>query len=495
MVLGYLVVNKNLDKNFTLLYNLVKGNSVMGILKIHQGGCMKKYFVLLVLPIIIFAIWDEKWLDINRWRCPFYNDGRYGYDDGGGATWPYPLQNRYIFGAGVWIGCISSDSIVSLGYNPNTAQSEMVPTLCCYWRQGYANTLDRIYKYPGDWPAPISRFPMAPQISRSNEDLWCCFSDSDPSYHTLQGTPIGIDVALTVYGFSDAIAQDFFYLKYDLINPNNYPLNNLYFGLIFDGDIGDGTDDMVGLIRDRYFTVGSQTIRVKNTGFMYDYDHIEIGPPVWAPGAVAIRLISAPSGLTMSAFKKFTVDFDPLTDRQQYQTLAGYNYQTGAYEPFDSIDITPGDKRFLLSTGPFNLAPLSTVIFSYAVIATPYGGTGAPPYSDTVQLAWQSYLADSIFRVRILGIEDRSSAPTYKTINIHPNPFSSHLQIFSSANEIISVEVYNVNGSLVKTLSGNAPLFWNGEDEKSKKVPSGIYFLKLSEQGKTTTHKILLLRN
>jgi len=473
----------------------------MGILKIHQGGCMKKYLVLLVLPIIIFAIWDEKWLDINRWRCPFYNDGRYGYDVAtgeGGGKWPYPFQNTYIFGAGVWIGCISSDTIVSLGYNPNTAQSEMVPTLCRYWRQGYTNTLDRIYKYPGDWPPPISRFPMAPQISRSNMDLWCCCSDSDPNYHSSGGMPIGIDVALTVYGFSDAIAQDFFFLKYDLINNNNYASNNLYLGLIFDGDIGDGTDDMVGLIRDRYFTVGSQTIRVKNTGFMYDYDHIETGPN-WqsgTPGAVAIRLISAPSGLTMSAFKKFTLDFDPLTDRQQYQTLAGYNYQTGAYEPFDSIDITPGDKRFLLSSGPFNLAPLSTVTFSYAVIAAPDGIAGAPLSNrDTTLLAWQSYLADSIFRVRILGIEDRSPVPTCKTINVHPNPFSSHLQIFSSANEIISVEVYNANGSLVKTLSGNAPLFWNGEDEKSKKVPSGIYFLKLSEQGKTTTHKVLLLRN
>lgn len=52
--------------------------------------------------------YDKDWLDINRWRCPFYNDGRFGIDVGtrrdvAGGYWPYPLKNFYIFGAGLWV--------------------------------------------------------------------------------------------------------------------------------------------------------------------------------------------------------------------------------------------------------------------------------------------------------------------------------------------------------------------------------------------------------
>ena len=53
-------------------------------------------------------VYDMKWLNINRWLCPFHNDGRYAYDptastgERGAGIWPQPLVNRYIFGAGIW---------------------------------------------------------------------------------------------------------------------------------------------------------------------------------------------------------------------------------------------------------------------------------------------------------------------------------------------------------------------------------------------------------
>ena len=51
----------------------------------------------------------QAWLDINRWKCPFYNDGRYGIDvtigtGQAGGSWPQPLHNCYLFGAGLWFG-------------------------------------------------------------------------------------------------------------------------------------------------------------------------------------------------------------------------------------------------------------------------------------------------------------------------------------------------------------------------------------------------------
>ena len=56
-------------------------------------------------------IYDMEWLNINKWKTPLHNDGRYGYDptSGGGVAggaWPQPYHNCYIFGAGLWFGSI-----------------------------------------------------------------------------------------------------------------------------------------------------------------------------------------------------------------------------------------------------------------------------------------------------------------------------------------------------------------------------------------------------
>ena len=58
-------------------------------------------------------VYDMEWLNINKWLCPFHNDGRYGYDPttgtgSAGGSWPQPLKNCYIFGAGLWFGSIKA---------------------------------------------------------------------------------------------------------------------------------------------------------------------------------------------------------------------------------------------------------------------------------------------------------------------------------------------------------------------------------------------------
>ncbi len=41
---------------------------------------MKRFVVLFFLPALCLAIYDREWFDLNNWRCPFYNDGRWGID-------------------------------------------------------------------------------------------------------------------------------------------------------------------------------------------------------------------------------------------------------------------------------------------------------------------------------------------------------------------------------------------------------------------------------
>ncbi|MEO0080106.1 MAG: hypothetical protein ABIK44_05465 [candidate division WOR-3 bacterium] len=375
---------------------------------------MKKSFVLLLVPALALAIYDMKWFDLNHWRAPFYNDGRWGIDitqgSAGAGTWPQPLHNVYVFGAGPWVGAIvGNETLVTIGYNPNSGGTEFIPVLCRYWRQGSADSADRVYKYPGDWPPPLSRFPMAPQVPRSPMELWACFGDSDPTNHISPGRPLGIDIYLTVFGFSDSIARDIFFLKYELANFSGASLNQAYFGMMLDGDIGDFSDDMTGLILNKRFQVGSDTFWVRNTGYLYDWDNYEPPSPDWdsgTPGAVALRLLAAPPGLGLTAFKKLTIDIDPVTDPDQFLTLAGYNYLTGQYQPYDSVDLTPGDKRALLACGPFTLQPDSVATFWFAVIGAPYGEANQPPNErDTTELALRCWWAEQVFP-RLLAVAE-----------------------------------------------------------------------------------------
>jgi hypothetical protein len=371
----------------------------------------RSVLLALIVPALVLAIYDMEWFDLNHWKCSFENFGPWGFNPEvgtgmPGGSWPRPLQNYYIFGAGQWFGAIVGsavpETLCTMMYNQNSGGSEAFPTLCRYWRDSTGNSEDRIYTYPGDWPPPLSRFPMAPQVPHSDMEMWSCCCDSDPGDHTPPGHPLGIDVYTTVYGFSDSLAQDFFYLKYELANCSGESLRQAYFGMMFDADIGVHTDDMIGLIRDRLFPVGQDTIRVRNTGYAYDYDTIENPSDFWesgTPGIVAVFVLSTPDSLGLTAFKKFIVEADTMTDADQYLSLAGYDYRTRAYAPYDTVDTVPGDKAELLATGPYDIAPDSVLTFWYVIIASP---------CDLSELAIRHKRADSIFVRRLTGIAEET---------------------------------------------------------------------------------------
>ncbi len=97
---------------------------------------MKRFSMLLLLPAAVLGIPDMKWFDLNNWRCLFYNDGRWRVDVARvhpGAYWPYPEKNYYILGAGVWLGTIQgNDTLTTIGYNPNTTETELTPRSAVY---------------------------------------------------------------------------------------------------------------------------------------------------------------------------------------------------------------------------------------------------------------------------------------------------------------------------------------------------------------------------
>jgi hypothetical protein len=91
---------------------------------------------------------------------------------------------------------------------------------------------------------------------------------------------------------------------------------------------------------------------------------------------------------------------------------------------------------------------------------------------------------------------------TYKLNQNYPNPFNPGTRIVFDLKEpsSASLKVYDVNGRLVRTLiaekkeSGRHEIAWDGKDESSREVASGVYFYRLNAGSFSETKKMVLLK-
>jgi hypothetical protein len=430
---------------------------------------MRKFAVLvLLLPALALAIYDVKLDTLGNWKCYFSNYGPWGTDFAGqpGGFWH---DTAYVFGAGFWCGAIvAPDTLVTVGYNPNSGASELVPMLTAYWRQGWRNGADRIYSYPGDWPPPPDRFPMAPDTALAPHELWTCCCDSDVAYHTPPGRPIGLDLCLTVFAFDDSLSPDVFYLLYEIRNPQPEALHGLYAGMVMDADVGNPADDRTGLILNRWFQVGGDTFTVRSTGFCWSQDNVP-------SGAVATRLLKGPHSDSLAAFKVLHAPNDPSTDGDQFMALAGYDWPMRQYNPFDSIDPGPGDKRYLLSAGPFDIAPQAAETLLFAVFGTPFDTT------DTNELALRADWARKRWN-QLLGVEENA-----KPQAASPKPAATIVRnVLFIPSSLLSPP------SSLLSLDGRKVLDLHAGANDISRLSPGVYFVR-EAQGQAV-HKMILTR-
>jgi hypothetical protein len=83
-----------------------------------------------------------------------------------------------------------------------------------------------------------------------------------------------------------------------------------------------------------------------------------------------------------------------------------------------------------------------------------------------------------------------------------PNPFSNTTEItfFSPKRGDARLEVFNMNGDLVRTLvnssieAGQHSVIWNGTDEKGTAVASGTYTYRLTAGSNILTRTMVLVK-
>lgn len=434
-----------------------------------------------------FAIWDSGWHNKGLVELLIRNDGRFGYTNAG--IWPTGSGQHYIYGAGIWVGAMREipedtanltvalddtattifvdstapfaaagglkieDELIyyravndtsflecvrgfakstgcshglgttvigmsmetSYGYNPSNGQTEYTPP-------DFPDYTDESYRiYWSDDPADTADWPLRDEegnpIIVSNQDSYCQFTDADSSRHTGGGFPLDVEVTQIGYSWYYEIYEDFLFITYVIVNNSPDTLFYVHAGICCDADVGDAADDLVGFDADR------------DLGYAYDSDFNE---PGWEypPGYMGFDFLESPldtagEQLGLTAFKITTIQTDPGDDREAYLLLAGYNFDTAEYHPWDSIS-TPQDIRFVQCTGPFSLGSSDTAKVVIAVVA----GEDMTDFQNNSDVAQNLYdLGFQTHKVTVLspngGEEVDSTVPiTWADSSVTGNPLT-----------------------------------------------------------------------
>ncbi len=95
------------------------------------------------------------------------------------------------------------------------------------------------------------------------------------------------------------------------------------------------------------------------------------------------------------------------------------------------------------------------------------------------------------------GVDDRT--PPATTLRALPNPFqtSTTWEFSVPVAGDARIDVYDVNGRRVRVLTSrataNTRLTWNGTDDAGRELASGIYFARLTVDGRTVAHQRVVL--
>ena len=127
-------------------------------------------------------------------------------------------------------------------------------------------------------------------------------------------------------------------------------------------------------------------------------------------------------------------------------------------------------------------------------------------YENTAFIIWKDERAGS----RVTGLWGKAAhSNTWtppirqaKIVGNYPNPFNPTTTISYqiATDSMAKLDIYNIKGQFVKTLvnepkvMGEHQAVWDGKDFRGKGVASGVFFVRLSSAGKSSVHKMLLMK-
>ncbi len=204
------------------------------------------------------------------------------------------------------------------------------------------------------------------------------------------------------------------------------------------------------------------------------------------------------------------------------QNPTGASIIVRAYE-VDPITNLPGDQltqvqypSTSVKTG-WNYIPFTTEVvvnsgqFFLGILETPNAASigldtdnSGHSYTNVAGGGWTAK-EDGEIMIRAIvytgtSIEDGVTPALKLSATNYPNPFNPNTTIAFSVpeNGMTKVRVFNLKGQLVNTLvngemtAGSHTVNWNGTDAGGQAVSSGVYFLRVDNNSRSTTRKMLL---
>jgi len=350
------------------------------------------------------------------------------------------------------------------------------------------------------------------------------------NYHTeSEGEQLGIEIHNTAYAFPNSmtsqISKSTFYQK-KIINRSNLDYHDVYIGIYVDADIGNSTDDYVGCDIAR------------KIGYAYNGDPLD-EPISSSPGyganppAAGVVFLNEPlaisnnidddndgiidnENLGMSGFIYYNISGvgvnDPDYPSEYYYYLKGYwkdgapltyggnghdnntgvvtshmfpdDFVLDGFDPWTepTVGTPPGDRRFLMTAGPFDLNAGEDVCIHFATVV------GFPTENLTAIEVMKNnadYISNQFdvycnsMPTAIVSHESMSSEITW-------NPQSNLLSIKTTKNESIQLTILNSIGQIVVENS-----FEKQITKTLNQLKPGVYIIKIQDsKGNMTTKKI-----
>lgn len=368
-----------------------------------------------------------------------------------------------------------------------------------------------------------------PEI-KGNKTLWWTSHNLDSNITKSVSDSYGdkLEFHGSVWAYEKGI-PDVLFRKYEVVNKNDYTLEDVFLSYWCDPDIGDGFDDFIGV----------DTTLSMAYGYNGDTEDTKFGD---TPPAVGYKIINGPivpgdpddvaiiNGIPVAGYKEllmtrfnmilkgvFRFDDLPLRSEKIYYRLAGYDsngeqvldpytsqptffplagdpvWMTGWYEGIGWPNgHPPYDRRMIISSGPFDLAPGEKQSIEVAILNA-RGSNNLTSVEELKKLARNLHLY-------ITSVDESTETPlpyVYKLNQNYPNPFNPATNISFSlpVASHVKLEVYDVLGKKVDELlnkelnAGEHSVKFDGEG-----LSSGIYIYRLTSGTMIQTKKMMLLK-
>ncbi len=115
--------------------------------------------------------------------------------------------------------------------------------------------------------------------------------------------------------------------------------------------------------------------------------------------------------------------------------------------------------------------------------------------ASVVQEGWY---VDDVYVPFYVSASEKNLSETKLIFNVHPRIFREKASISFSGirDKDATLKIFNSAGQIVNVykLNSSGKILWNGEDLYGKKLPSGVYFIKIEAKGVKKNTNVILLR-